>query len=154
MEQLPSGWWANSRGWSFGKPSSPVDPRGFSVIGNNLIGTGLYREPQTGVSVLGSTQFSTVGYTSATVTFDRFLGIASDDSARIEVCAGNDCTPVWLSNGATADASWQTLTYPFPPSKMGKQNVTVRFGLGPLVGTGQLVSFGWNIKQFVVKAIK
>lgn len=158
METFPAGWRVNVQGtWAQGVPTSTSDPKGFPVIGNVLDGTGLYPEPITKNQQLNSKRFSTVGFTSVNVSFDRFLGIAADDGVAVKVCdGGSSCATLWKNSQAVTDTSWSRQTYEFPASMLNKPSVYVRFVLGQVVkpATGSSTSFGWNIKQFSVKGVK
>lgn len=156
MASYPSGWTVNIAGaWSYGRPSSPLDPKDANVVGNNLIGTGLYSEPLAQNNQLISKGFSTVGFTSVTLSFDRFLGVQSDDFVSIHGCAPAPvgCVLLWINGTAVIDTAWRTITLRLPTSLLGIDKVQIRFGIGPTraSGTGAATnSFGWNIKNMVI----
>ncbi len=158
MATYPTGWTVNVAGtWQYGKPSSIPDPKGFAVVGTVINGTGLYPEPIANAQQLISKGFATVGYTSATLTFDRFLGIQADDVASVHACDAAGCTLLWNNNNAAViDTAWQTITYTIPAAKLGKEKVAIRFGIGPVKkpAVGSSTSFGWNIKNFKITGNK
>lgn len=153
MATFPTGWTVNRPGlWSYGRPSSAPDPKGANVVGNVLNGSGLYPEKLSGSDQLITKSFSTVGIASATLQFDRFLGIYRGDVATIHACDPSGCWLLW-TNGFTGgftviDPTWKTITLSLPKSKMGQPRVQIRFGLGPIYAPNS--SFGWNIKNLVI----
>ncbi len=160
MVNYPSGWTVNMSGaaWHYGRPSSSLDPRGFSVVGNVISGSGFYPEPIANSQQLISKSFSTVGYKSVAVSFDRFLGVQADDVVSVHVCEpGAGCVTLWTNSGAVNDTTWKNVVYTLPPEKWGKPRITIRFGLGPVqkaANGSSSSSFGWNIKQLIVTGIK
>lgn len=154
MIAYPKGWSVNIQSslWSYGKPSSVTDPHGFAVIGNVLTGTGLYPEPVTGNNQIISTNFSTMGYSFVELSFDRFLGIQSDDVVSIHTCLSGTCVLLWNNTGTIIDTVWTKVKYQFPVIHLQRPAVRVRFGLGPTKKNNTIPtsSFGWNIKNVKV----
>lgn len=151
MRTYPVGWSVNVAGtWNYGRPTSPFDPRDSNVVGNVIAGSGLYPPNIRQSQDLLSREFSTVGFSSVNLTFDRFLGLARGDVAAVRVCtrAPNVCTILWQSSFAPEirDTQWTRVSYTFPLSFLGNTHVFTRFGLGPTLGS----SFGWNIRNYTI----
>ncbi len=153
MASYPTGWTVNIAGiWQYGRPSSTFDPHDFPVVGTVIFGTGLYPEPLPLECLYISKAFSTVGYSSLKLEFDRFLGVKADDSVTVYACAGSECSLLWQNNGEILDTAWRKLTLKIPDSMRERQSVQIKFGLGPTQMNGNVLtnSFGWNIKNFAV----
>lgn len=158
MSTFPSGGWSVTAAgqWAYGTPTSQNDPHGFPVIGNVIVGTGLYTEPITQSQQLISAPFSTQGFSSVTVSFDRFLGVMSDDVVTLHACTPTACALIYTNLGTIKDAAWRRVVYALPPSVLSQSNVRLRFGLGPTrVGANgaATTSFGWNIKGLQIVGV-
>ncbi len=152
MKQAPRGWTVDNVGvWAYGKPTSDADPKTDFVVGTVITGTGLYPEPLTVSHGIYSKEFSTVGFSSVRLEYDRFLGVNADDLATIHVCV-NGCSLIWLNNGTLIDRDWRRHRIALPDSALNQTKVKIRFGLGPTRKTGDAFSnsFGWNIKEFSI----
>ena len=160
MQTYPTGWIVNEVGsWKYGTPTSVYDPHGFVVAGNVITGSGLYPEPITDTQILNSAFFSTLTFSNITLTFDRFLGVSSDDHVSIKVYTPPSLSSdppslssVWENVGAVNDTAWQQIELSLS-SATNKQQVQLQFGLGPVFKTCIPPSFGWNIKNIVVRGI-
>lgn len=159
MNTYPIGWSVNmgGGGWSYGKPSSVIHPQGFAVIGTQITGSGLYSDSLTQNYQAISAAFSTAGFSSVSLSFDRYLGVMADDVVSIMWSDETASRLLWLNTGAVQDTAWTRVTYTLPPEALGKSKVQIRFGIGPTRpgATGAPTnSIGWNIKNIVVSGIR
>ncbi len=153
MVSYPAGWSVNTSGtWFYGKPTSTFDPHEFAVVGTVISGTGLYPEPITAPQLLISKEFSTAGFSSVRLEFDRYLGIKADDVVTVYACVESTCSLLWQNSGEVIDSAWTRITLPLPPMALNQAKVKIKFGLGPTQKSGDVVtnSFGWNIKGIAV----
>ncbi len=92
------------------------------------------------------------GYTSASMSFYRWLGVENNswDHAYIDVFNGTSWVNIF-SNGATSldDNAWTLMTYDI--SAYVNANFKVRFGMGGSDGTVQY--YGWNIDDLTINAV-
>ncbi|MFT7515499.1 MAG: hypothetical protein ACI9QL_004731 [Candidatus Omnitrophota bacterium] len=133
--------------WAYGSPSgSSGDPTsGFSgaaVIGYNLNGT--YASRLTTTRYATSPAINCSGASTVTLTFKRWLGVRTRDTASIDVSNdGVNWTPVWFSSGDILDGGWTTLQYDLSAVAANQPGVHVRWGMAS--NRDPRTSYGWNL---------
>jgi len=147
-------------GWAVGTPlqgalgGPDAAYSGTSVLGYNL--NGAYEPTIERWAYLPPV--STIGATTLTLEFRRWLGVAynqtgarSDrhaDYARIEYSLnGLTWSSLWANNAQVIDSAWQAISYALPAAAEDQNAVHIRFGLA---SDNSTESFGWNIDDVAI----
>jgi len=118
-----------------------------------------------------SPTFSTLGYSSVSLSFQRLLTLRPGDVAGIEACvalpsglfAADKCVEVWSNSGrAVLDRAWKLVAYPLPPAACNAAAVQIRIGFGPLAtlpnseshGSTGISHFNWNLRSLAVLGLQ
>lgn len=125
------------------------------VLGNDLTGLGTnpgdYEASLSKYSNLAtSPEFDLLYYNDVKLNFLRWLNVANNDTASIEmsVDGGSTWNEVWSNNNNVfADGEWKFFTQALPGAHRHSQ-VNIRFNLGPTTPTDHLS--GWNIENFAI----
>jgi len=109
-----------------------------------------------------SPTFSTLGYSSVSISFQRLLAVLPSDAADIQACVAlpsglviaSQCVTLWSNaNNAVLDTAWKSVSYPLPSAACNAAAVQIRFGLGPTSPVVQKTSsnaFGWKVRSLVL----
>jgi len=101
---------------------------------------------------------STVGYTGIRLSFQRFLGVAYNQSgapgsrhadyARIEWSGnGTGWSSLFVNSSAVTDADWQNVSINLPAGAAGQATLYLRFGIE---SDATQESFGWNLDDLKI----
>ncbi|MCS7089788.1 MAG: zinc-dependent metalloprotease family protein [Verrucomicrobiota bacterium] len=136
--------------WQYGIPAySGVGPTG-GATGRHLIGynlNGLY-ENNLPMRWATTPAISTLGATSLSLRFQRWLQLRRGDTAQIEVSTnGTHWQAVWSSTGPVADNSWRRVQYDLPESMAGSPTLRIRWGLASNPSQADL---GWHLDDVMV----
>ncbi|HEY4608594.1 MAG TPA: hypothetical protein VIH06_05300, partial [Ilumatobacteraceae bacterium] len=145
--------WVLTDAWAYGVPTASAGPTDRPVVGDTIIGAGLYVDGIRATTATTPT-FSTTGVSSVTLSADTMVGVRSDDVASIDVGVGSKWTTIWSNNGQTVvDAGWLTRSFDISSIAANKPSVQLRFVLGPTKQAPakvNTVSFGWNVGSLQV----
>ncbi|NGO38950.1 hypothetical protein G4L39_06010 [Limisphaera ngatamarikiensis] len=148
MDEDPG--WTLDPLWQYGVPAySSGGPTG-GATGSRIIGYNLSGNYENNLPMRYATTppFSTVGATSLSLRFQRWLRLRRGDSAVIEVSTnGTDWIRVWSANGAVTDNAWRQVQYELPAPVVGARAVQVRWGLGSNPSQSDL---GWHLDDVQV----
>ena len=125
------------------------------ILGNDLTGLGFIPgdyEPNIGryANLATSPAFNLFYYNDVQVNFLRWLNVANNDTASIEMSldGGSNWSEVWSNdNNVFTDGAWQSFNQSLSGAQRQSQ-VQVRFNLGPTTPTDNLS--GWNIENFAI----
>ena len=119
------------------------------LLGYNLGGTYPYYMSET---TIDSPPLDCRGAAQVQLRFWRWLNVHSGDGAKIQATNnGTTWTDVWSSSATTIrDAAWTLCTYDLTGLAAGRDNVRVRFLLGPSDGSMYASDGGWNIDDVEV----
>ena len=142
--------------WAYGAPNySPGSGPTSGYTGTNILAVNLSGNYAKGLSLKYATTpvINASGTTSLTLSFRRWLGLKSKDTAKIEVSTnGSTWTPVWSTTAAVADSGWQLMTYALPGSVVGSSTLQLRWGLSSDSKGSPTTAIGWNIDDVEILA--
>jgi hypothetical protein len=142
--------WTLDPQWEYGTPtysgSGPTSGHtGTRIIGYNLSGN--YQD-RLDSRYATTPPINASGSTSLTLRFRRWLGLRSNDSARIQASVdGITWEDVWVSSGTVADSAWQQVQYSLPAQVAGSSTLRLRWGIS---SNPALNEIGWNLDDIEV----
>jgi len=155
----PKGKGGVSDAFTGGSPDPTVAYSGTKVIGDDLNGLGTYpgnyelNVPYDNINYALSPAFNLKYYRDVNLSFYRWLNVYREDDAQIQLSLDNGTN--WyklygneMEGGTLFDDSWNLYNYTLPVSYARKNNLQVRFTLGPT--TDSKSYSGWNIDNFLV----
>ncbi len=145
--------WSLGGSWAYGKPNGNNGDPTLGASGTNVIGYNLSGRYARNLSASHATTpaFTCAFAETVTLRFQRWLGVASGDSATLQILTeSNAWTTVWSSSGTINDTSWQAMTYDLTPWAAGRTNVQLRWGQAS--NNDNTTQFGWNIDDVEVTA--
>lgn len=137
--------WSLDPLWQFGKPSYPSGGPTAGATGTNVVGYNLSGSYENNLAPRYATTpaINTLGSTSLTLRFQRWLRLRRGDTATIEVSTnGLDWLTVWSATGQVADNSWRPVQYDLPPAVAGSPTLRIRWGLASNQAQTDL---GWHL---------
>jgi hypothetical protein len=143
--------WTLNTEWAFGPPAgSGGDPSagwdGANVLGYNLNGTYGRR-----LSLCYATTplIDCTGAASVKLSFRRWLGVYSGDTASIEAKAGSGAwTAVWSAPGTVVDGAWTLQEIDLSAVAAGHADVQIRWGMAS--NSDGTRGCGWNLDNVFV----
>ena len=146
MDEDPG--WTLEPDWQYGTPSYGSGGPTAGVTGTKIVGYNLSGNYPNNLSERHATTppINTVGNTSLTLRFHRWLGLRNGDTARIQVSTnGTDWIQVWSTSSAVSDGAWQLVQYPLPASVAGAPALQLRWSLSSVGRGNSPTAIGWNI---------
>lgn len=137
--------WSLDPLWQFGKPAYPSGGPSAGATGTNVVGYNLNGTYENNLAPRHATTpaINTLGSTSLTLRFQRWLRLRRGDTATIEVSTnGLDWQTVWSTTSQVADNSWRRVQYDLPPAVVGSPTLRIRWGLASNQAQTDL---GWHL---------
>ncbi len=137
------------KGGSTGNPDPTFAISGTKVLGTDLTIDGDYT-PSAPMMTATTPSFNLTYYKNVRLLFDRWLNVELTDNARVQVSTDNGFSwqTVYENSNYVLDKSWQQIQLNISSVVDRKNNVKIRFTLGP---TNESVNFsGWNIDNFLL----
>ncbi len=144
-------------GGEHGNPDPAAAYEGLRVLGVDLTGTGSYSGDYE--TSLGEDEYSAISpaincneFLNVELSFMLWLNVEQPDydHASIDVSNDNGTTwiEVWTNTGGIENTSWNLTTYDISAIADLKEEVRIRFTIGPTDGSWQYS--GWNIDELIV----
>lgn len=136
--------------WQYGRPAYASGGPTGGATGTHIIGYNLTGPYENNLPFRYATTppISTVGATSLSLRFERWLRLRRGDTARIEVSTnGTQWLEVWSSTGAISDTAWRQMQYDLPAAVVGSSQLRIRWGLA---SNPSQTDLGWHIDDVVV----
>ncbi len=139
--------------WEYGVPIGAGGDPAAGDTGDQVIGYNLNGEYPTGLSRQYATTpaINVAGASQVTLSFQRWLGVASAPNGAATVEASSDglnWTVLWENETAVTDTEWTLQQFDLSEIARNQPWVFVRWGLGPTDGDTEFA--GWNIDDVLV----
>lgn len=143
--------WTLDSGWAFGPPAgSGGDPSsgwdGANVLGYELGGT---YPKNLGLRYATTPVIDCTAATAVSLSFRRWLGVYSGDTASIEAkAAGGAWTPIWSAPGTVLDGAWISQEIDLAAIAAGRADVQIRWAMASNGDNAR--GCGWNLDNVLV----
>jgi hypothetical protein len=149
MEANPG--WTLAGQWAWGVPAGLSGDPSTGYTGTNVVGYNLAGNYARSLTTVYATTpaFSCAGADTVWLTFRRWLGLRSGDTASLQVSTnGTTWSSVWSTTSPVADTNWVLVQYNLSALAARRGSVRLRWGMGSNGDTQ--VRYGWNLDDVEV----